>query len=152
LFSDGRRLCGLNVPGRILLFVERALIRPRGPVTPSPSAQDFTDALATLDAEQWLAIGHSAQRDAVRRRAALHSLEEIVATADVRLLAWRIRGDIETAACYAFPSSRRPSDEVAVQVAIGVAESAALAILVRPLLSEPDFDALYSPFTGLDLD
>jgi hypothetical protein len=108
-----------------------------------------------LDAERWLALGAAAERDAVRRRAALSSLDALVATADVRLPAWRVRSDIETAAGYAFPATSphfcRRTSKTAVRHAISVAESAALALLVKPLLGESDFEVLYSPFAGLDL-
>jgi hypothetical protein len=112
------------------------------------AVERFIERLAAFSLDNWLSVAAACERSSSQPEFSLHAL---IAHHRLGMDAWRVADDIETAA-YCSLGSRgfAPSREgAALRLARGAATTAAIALLVRSLLSAEEFDSLYRPFVSL---
>lgn len=124
------------------MLSERGWIRSR-------DAWRFVDALAELPAGDWLDVAVRAR--ALAQEAAAADAQTLVQQGGATLIAWYLDDAIDTAAWCRWCAQSCPNARTRAQidVAIAVARTAALALLVRPRLGEGRFRILYAPFAQL---
>jgi hypothetical protein len=120
----------------------------------SPNAvAEFTERLAGFQLDDWLAVAAAAERDASARTTARAMLDALIAHNGLGMRAWSVLDDVETISYGTFGQwsgrlmSRRTA--AALRLARNAANTAALALLGRPLLCRDDFEVLYQPFGAL---
>jgi len=135
---------------------KRSTIRLRSsPATPGnrDAVVRFIDRLATLQPNDWLDVADAAAHDAATCARARVIIDVLVARHGLAVQAWSVLDDIQTVAhgsggpaWFVSPSGRTATR---LQVARAAADAAGLALLVRPWLSDHEFDVLYRPFAAL---
>jgi len=113
----------------------------------------FIDRLATLQPNDWLDVADAAAHDAATCARARVIIDVLVARHGLAVQAWSVLDDIQTVAhasrgpaWFVSPSGRTATR---LQVARAAADAAGLALLVRPWLSDHEFDVLYRPLAAL---
>lgn len=120
-------------------------------LTDHQAVERFIERLAAFSLDEWLSVAGSLTRDASSRAEANAMLEQLVAQHKLGVEAWSIADDVETALQYSIGSMRcAPSgrDSASLRLARQAASTAALALLVRPLLTTQGFESLYHPFAA----
>ena len=116
------------------------------------AVEQFIERLAVFSLDQWLSVAASATHDANARTSASATLDQLVAQHGFAVDAWSVADDVETAFHYSVGAMRCPpprSASAPLRVARQTASTAALALLLRPLLGEGQFESLYQPFASL---
>lgn len=121
-------------------------------LTDHQAVERFIERLAAFSLDEWLSVAASLTRDASSRAEANAMLDQLVAQHKLGVDAWTIADDVETALQYSIGSmgcapSRR--DSASLRLARQAANTAALALFVRPLLTTQDFESLYHPFAAV---
>ena len=113
---------------------------------PNPIETDaFLAMLAELPIAEWPAPASAR----TAHETALALLDAVLADRQLGVSAWYVRDQVETSA---FVASRGRGERTCVpRAARKLAEAAALALLVRPLLPAADFATLYGPFARVGL-
>jgi hypothetical protein len=127
--------------------IERLFIQ-----TDADAVEQFIDRLSTFRRDDWTAVASVAGQNATARSTAYAILEALVAHHGLGLQAWNVADDVETAVFYSLGlGGYTPSRGVVSQLrtARDAAGAAALALLVRALLTVADFETLYRPFAAL---
>ena len=120
--------------------------------TNQEAVEQFVERLAALGLVDWLSVATSVTQTASSRANADAVLDRVVAQHHLAYDAWSIRDDVETAFhCGVGTTGRVPSprESLSLSIARQAAARAALALLVRSLLTATDFESLYRPFTSL---
>ena len=135
---------------------KRSTIRLRSsPATPGnrDAVVRFIDRLATLQPNDWLDVADAAAHDTATCPRARVMIDVLVARHGLAVQAWSVLDDIQTVAhasrgpaWFVSPSGRTAT---LLQLARAAADAAGLALLVRPWLSDHEFDVLYRPFAAL---
>lgn len=111
----------------------------------------FVDALCELPRAEWLEIGRRVCGegwDSVAHAAAWAALDAAIAEQRLGVAAWHVRDAVETA-CFLATRADAPlsrSERRVVCLAREAAEETALALLVRPHLSQKTIATLSAPF------
>ena len=116
--------------------------------TDHEAVERFIESLAAFGHEQWLCVaGACGDTDGKPGP----SLENLVVRCGLGVEAWTVADDVETAVHYSLGSRGfAPSREGAsFRLARQAATTAALALLLRPLLDAKEFASLYKPFASL---
>jgi hypothetical protein len=113
----------------------------------------FTDHLAAFNQDDWFAVAAVAADDDMPSRSTAYAVvEALIAHYGLGVEAWFALDDVQTVAHCSLddPGSLARSRHAAtwLRMARNAANAAALALLVRPLLSAAEFDALYRPFAA----
>ena len=128
---------------------------PPPPCRSLPPVDALLDSLIELKALEWLGIGYSVAADrtgSTRRQAARAAVEAAVDRHTLRLPAWHVRDALDTAVFIAMRhvSVGSRAQLRAATAAHAAAESAALALLVVPLIQREAVDCLCAPFDALN--
>ena len=116
------------------------------------AVEQFIERLAVFNLDQWLSVAASAMPNANARTNASATLDHLVAQHGFGVDAWSVADDVETAFHYSVGAMRCSPPRSAgapLRVARQTASTAALALLLRPLLGDGQFDSLYRPFASL---
>jgi hypothetical protein len=116
--------------------------------TDHEAVERFIECLAAFGRDEWLCVA-GACSDSTGKPSP--SLEVLIERCGLGVEAWSVADDIETAAYYSLGSRGfAPSREGAsLRLARQAATTAALALLVRPLLDATEFAAFYKPFASV---
>jgi hypothetical protein len=116
--------------------------------TDHEAVERFIECLAAFGHAEWLCVAGTC-RDTDGKPSP--SLEALIERCGLRVEAWSVADDVETAVYYSLGSRGfAPSREGAsLRLARKAATTAALALLVRPLLDATAFASLYKPFASL---
>jgi hypothetical protein len=129
------------------MIIERSFIQ-----TDPDAVEHFIDRLTAFHRDDWIAVASVAEQNAAAQSTANALLEALVAHHGLGVQAWNVADDVETAAFYsAALDGDTPSRRVAslLRAAREAAKVAALALLVRQVLTPNDFETLCRPFAGL---
>jgi hypothetical protein len=114
------------------------------------AVERFVDRLATFCRADWLAVA-SVSRNAVAWSTSRALLETLIAHHQLGVQTWDAADDVETAIFYSLGPDGLSARQAgaSLRTACDAAKTAALALLVRPLLTAGDFETLYRPFATL---
>jgi hypothetical protein len=120
--------------------------------TDHQAVEQFVERLSSFGLDDWRSVAASATRDPDAGSGANDVLEKLIAEHGLGVEAWDVRDDVETAVHFSvgsmgFELSRR--DCASLRLARQAANRAAVGLLVRPLLRNEHFEALYCPFATL---
>jgi len=102
----------------------------------------FVEFLVELPAEQWLALATAAPENHARWLAQ-ETVRTLSMRPDIAVAIWTARDAVDTAAWYALPRTTIHA------LPLEAFRAAASALLLRALLTEEEFDALYAPFESV---
>jgi hypothetical protein len=116
--------------------------------TDHEAVERFIEGLAAFRHDEWLCVTGACAATGGKPSP---SLEALVARCGLRVEAWSVADDVETAVYYSLGSRGfAPSREGAsLRLARQAATTAALALMVRPLLDATEFASLYQPFASV---
>ena len=115
--------------------------------TDHAAVEQFIERLAQFGVDEWLSVANACGAR-VDPEACLQAL---VAQHALAVEAWNVADDVETAVHCSLGARgfARSRDGASLRLARQAAAAAALALLLRPLLTADDFDRLYRPFATL---
>lgn len=153
-----RRHCSLYIVNaartRFAGAIYRAWTMPLLACLSLPPVDTFVDSLIELGTWEWLDIGNSLAADrngSIARQAARSVVDAALDRHTLWLPAWHVRDAVDTAAFFGTRHVSEWSRERrrAAAAAHTAAESAALALLVAPLIQRDAVDCLCAPFPAL---
>ena len=116
------------------------------------AVEQFIERLCAFGLDEWLRVAASVTHETSSGGEARAALDQVVAQHGLGVDAWSVGDDVETAFEYSLgvtgdTLSPRVCDSL--RLAREAADTAALAVFVRPLLTEEQFESLYRPFSSM---